>query len=337
MDAQHGSGERRRSPGRTLALLALALTTLLAAGACGRDQGQGPVSRVADLVQSKLRGRPILRVEKSEFTNADFRAYVETTGADAKGLPPESLSRLFDRFVDEKVLLEAARERGIALTEDEKTEYLAKLAVGAIPAEGAAAAAPAPPPGAFDRLLVEKYTYLVVRDIRVDEAEILDYYERNKKDFLQPGRVQVSQILVDTEEKAVSVVRRLERTGEAEFRTIAREESIGPEAAKGGVMGVFQQGDLPADMEKAIFALDEGRTSQVVESAYGYHIFRLDRKFAPALQSAAEAAPEIRNRIVAQKMKEALASHLAGLKDTLSWESRPENLFFAYQKSEERP
>ena len=335
MDVHQRTAGRRWTPGRTLAAPVLALLTLVAAGACGRDEGRGPVSRVADLVQGTLRGRPILRVEKSEFTNADFRAYVATTGADVKGLPAESLSRLYDRFVDEKVLLEAARERGIALGEDEKKAYLAKLAVGAVPAEGAAGAEPAPPPGAFDRLLVEKYTYLVVRDIRVEEAEILDYYERNKKDFLQQGRIQVSQILVDTEEKAVSVVRRLERTGEEEFRKIAREESIGPEAAKGGVMGVFQQGDLPADMERAIFALDEGRTSQVVESAYGFHIFRLDRKFAPALQSAAEAASEIRDRIMAQKMKEALASHLAGLKDTLSWESRPENLFFAYQKSEE--
>jgi hypothetical protein len=335
MDTHQRMVGRQRTAGRALSGAVLAILTLVAAGACGRDQGRGPVSRVADLVQGTLRGRPVLRVEKSEFTNADFRAYVATTGADAKGLPAESLSGLYDRFVDEKILLEAARERGIALTEDEKREYLAKLAVGAVPAEGSPSAEPAPPEGAFDRLLVEKYTYLVVRDIRVEDAEILDYYERNKKDFLQQGRIQVSQILVDTEEKAVSVVRRLERMGEEEFRRIAREESIGPEAAKGGVMGVFQQGDLPADMERAIFALDEGRTSQVVESAYGFHIFRLDKKFPPALQSASEAAAEIRNRITAQKMKEALASHLAGLKDTLSWESRPENLFFAYQKSEE--
>lgn len=335
MDAYRKTGGGRRTAGRTLAVPALAVLALFAAGACGRDQGGGPVSRVADLVQSKLRGRPILRVEKSEFSNADFRAYVGTTGADAKELPPESLSRLFDRFVDEKVLLEAARQRGIALTEDEKKEYLAKLAVSVVPGEGSGSAAPAPPEGAFDRLLVEKYTYLVVRDIRVDEAEILAYYEAHKKEFLQPGRIQVSQILVDTEEKAVSVLRRLETGGEADFRKIAQEESAGPEAAKGGVMGVFQQGDLPADMEKAIFALDEGRTSQVVESAYGYHIFRLDRKLPPALQSAAEAAPGIRDRLTAQKMKETLASHLAGLKDTLTWESRPENLFFAYQKSEE--
>ncbi len=233
------------------------------------------------------------------------------------------------------ILLEAARERGITLTDDEKKEHLARLAVAAIPPGGSEGGDGVPAEGTFDRLLVEKYTFLVVRDIKVDAAEIRDYYERNKKDFLHRGRVQVSQILVDTEEKAVSVLRRLDRTGEPEFRKIAADESLGPESARGGVMGVFEQGDLPADMEKVIFSLDEGRTSQVVESSYGFHVFRLDKIYPPALQTEIEAAPEIQQRIMAQKMKEALASHLAGLKDTLSWEIRPDNLFFTYQRSDE--
>jgi hypothetical protein len=304
---------------RRTAVLVVALSAALA---CGRDEGRGPVSRVAGLVQGKLRGRPILRVEKREYYNADFRAYLEATGAEAKGLPVESLSRLFDRFADEMVLLEAARERGIVLTEDETPN-----------AAGGSSAGPAE--GAFDRLLVEKYTFLVVKDVRVDAGEIRDHYERNKKDFLHQGRVQVSQILVATEEKAIDVLRRLQRTGEPEFRKIAAEESLGPESAREGVMGVFEQGDLPADMEKVIFSLDEGRTSQVVESSYGYHIFRLDRKFPPALRTEEEAAPEIRERLLAQKMKEALSSHLDGLKETLASRAMTENLFFKYQRSDE--
>jgi parvulin-like peptidyl-prolyl isomerase len=316
-------------------LTVLPILGLFLAAACGRDDGQGPVSRVAGLVQAKLRGRPVLRVEKSEFVNADFRAYLEATGAEAKGLPAESLSRLFDRFVDEKILLEAASERGIVLSEDEKKESLARFAVDAVAADEPGRAETATPEATFDRLLVEKYTFLVVRDIQVDAGEVLAYYEKHKKDFLLQERVQVSQILVDTEEKAVSVLRRLERTGEPEFRTIALEESLGPESSKKGVMGVFQPGDLPVDMERVIFALDEGRTSQVVESAYGFHIFRLDRKFPPALQTESEAAPEIQKRIMAQKMKDVLAAHLGGLKDTLSWQVLPENLFFTYQRLDE--
>jgi len=332
MDALERTDGRGRKAG-TAAAAAVALA-LWAAVACGRDEGGGAVSRVAGLVQGKLRGRPVLRVEASEFSNADLRAYLEATGADAKGLPPESLSRLYDRFVDEMILLEAARERGITVDEDERQAYLARLTVGAGPA-GEPGEAEAPLPGAYDRLLVEKYTLLVVRDVRVDPAEVRAYYEANKRDFLHQGLIQVSQILVDTEEKAVSVLRRLDRQGEAVFRAIAREESLGPEASRDGVMGVFEQGDLPADMERVIFSLDEGRTSQIVESSYGYHIFRLDRKEPPALLTESEAAPEIRQIILARKMKEALAGHLAGLKDTLSWEARPENLFFTYQRSDE--
>ncbi|MGE5740566.1 MAG: peptidylprolyl isomerase, partial [Candidatus Aminicenantes bacterium RBG_16_66_30] len=253
MDAHKRTDERPETRGRGPAAAIAAALALLAVSACSRDEGQGPVSRVAGLVQAKLRGRPILRIEKSEFFNADFRAYLETTGPDAKRLPAESLSRLYDRFVDERILLEAARERGITLSENEKKEYLAKLAVEAIPgSDGESAVAQTLPEGAFDRLLVEKYTFLVVRDVRVDAAEVADYYEGHKKEFLHQGRVQVSQILVDTEEKAVSVLRRLDRAGEPEFRKIAAEESLGPEAARGGVMGVFEQGDLPADMEKVI-------------------------------------------------------------------------------------
>jgi hypothetical protein len=315
--------------------LVWAAVLALFAAACGGDDGRGPVSRVAGPGRDKVGGRPILRVGEREFSNAGLRAYLEASGVEAKGLPQESLSRLYDRFVDDMILLEAARERGIALGEEEKGDYLAKLAAEPGASAGSERPEPVPPEGAFDRLLVEKYIFLVVRDAHVDAAEVHDYYEAHKKDFLKRGRIQVSQILVDSEEKAVSVLRRLERTGEREFRRLATEESIGPEASRGGLMGVFEQGDLPADMEKVIFALDEGRNSQVVESAYGFHIFRLDRKYPPALQDETEAAPEIQERILAQKTKDALALHLRGLKETLEWQAFPENLSFAYQRLDE--
>ncbi len=315
--------------------LALAAAVCLAAAACGRGADQSPRPRGADRALSQLDGRPVLQVEGAEFSNADLRSYLRSSGAeDIDSLPDESLSRLFDRFVDERILLEAARRRNITLDEDEKRAYLARMAADAVPGEGEGAArSVAPPEGLEDRLLVEKYTTLVIRDVQVEPAEIGEYYETRKKDFLLPERVRVSQILVDTEDKAVSVLRRLERTGEREFRKIAREESVGPEAARDGVMGVFKPGDLPADMERVIFSLSEGRTSQIVESAYGYHIFRLDQKFPPALRSLEEAAPAIRSRLLSQKIMAAVAAHLEALKDTLSWRTFPENLFFRYHRT----
>jgi len=310
----------------------LAVFFLLLTG-CGREDKPGPVAKISNFVQANLKQGPVLQVESREFTNDDLTAYIKTTGGnEAKGLSPESLSRLFDRFVDDKILLEAARERNVTLTMEEKKSYLAKRAgetESGQPVPGLDATAPE---SMFEGLLVDKYVYQVVKDIGVGDPEVQDYYDQHKKDFLLPERVQVSQILVPTEQRAVAALRRIENAPESEFRRVAREESSGPEAFKGGRMGIYKRGDLPYDMEKVIFALDEGSISQVVESSYGYHIFRLDRKFPPQLQPPAEAAPAIRIKILDQKIKDALAAHLAGLKDTLRWKPYPENLFFAYQR-----
>ena len=317
------------------ALRAAVVAACLLVSACGRGEGPGPASKGDDLGQAGLKRGPVLRVESREFGNEDLAVYIKQTGGNEAGrLSPESLSRIFDRFVDDRILLEAARQRNVTLTEDEKKSYLAKLAGES---EAGAAGAPVEPAASedlFDGLLVEKYTYQVIKDVRAEEAEVRAYYEEYKREFLLPERVQVSQILVPTEQRAVAVLRRIESAPEAVFRAAAREESSGPEAFKGGVMGVYKQGDLPYDMEKVIFALDPGRTSQVVESSYGYHIFRLDKKFPPQLQSPEEAAPSARIKVLERKVKEALAVHLGGLKDTLSWQVFPENLFFAYQRSD---
>jgi hypothetical protein len=302
-------------------------------GGCGRGDKPGPVSRITDFVHSKLKTGAILKVEAREFTNDDFTSYLKAMGTEeTKGLSSESLSRLFDRFVDEKILLEAARQRNITLTWEEKKNYLAKLAQDSAAETSPPAADATPPDSFFDRLLIEKYNYQVIRDVPVENEEVQTYYENHKKDFLLPERVQVSQILVPTEERAVAVLRKIENAPESDFRKAAREESIGPEAFKGGVMGVYKPGDLPKDMEKVIFPLDEGKISQVVESSYGYHIFRLDRKFPPQLESENEAAAAIRIKVLEQKIKDALAVHLGGLKDTLTWQTFPENLFFPYQR-----
>ena len=72
--------------------------------------------------------------------------------------------------------------------------------------------------------------------------------------------------------------------------------------------------------------------SQVVESAYGYHIFRLDHKYEPELVSEEQVIPEIRMKIMNQKIKQALSEHLNALKEQITWSSYPSNLSFQYQR-----
>jgi len=277
--------------------------------------------------------RIVLNVEGSAFAASDFDRYVRTNAGKGK-LSDLSLSRLFDKFVEEKLLLEAARRQGVLLSPEEKNNYLVKLAGESWPEEAAVLTPRDQDESVFTRPLIDKYAYPLIKDIRVQDEEVRAYYEGHKKDFLLPERVKVSQILLETENKAVEVLRKLENAGDKEFRMIAEEESAGPEAFKGGEMGIFKNGDLPYEMEKVIFALEEGKLSRVVESSYGYHIFRLDKKFPPQLLSEAEAAPSIRVKILDGKVKEALALHLEELRKSLTWISYPERLNFTYQRNE---
>jgi hypothetical protein len=311
-----------------LAALLAACVVFLAAG-CGKGSD---LRKASSPEGAGDRGRAVLNVEGSAYTASDFDRYVLANAGKGK-LSDLSLSRLFDKFVEEKLLLEGARRQGVSLTPEEKKDYLAKLA-GESPPEDAVPTGREQDESRFNRPLIDKYTYPLIKDIGAQDQEVQAYYEEHKRDFLLPERVKVSQVLLETEEKAVEVLRNLENAVEEEFRKVAQEESAGPEAFKGGEMGVFKNGDLPYEMEKVIFALEEGKLSRVVESSYGYHIFRLDKKFPPQLLSEAEAAPSIRIRILDGKVKEALASHLEGLKRALTWSSHPKRLNFTYQRNE---
>ncbi len=302
--------------------VAALLLMLLACIGCGKGDS---------LPQDDDQGKDavVLRIEGREFTTGEFEDYVKHgVGEEAENLSPDALSRLFDRFFDEKVLLTAARLKSVALTDEEKSAYLAGVSVANASGEAGAGSSER----LFERQLVEKYARLTLEGIEATQAEIREYYDEHKRDFLLAERIQVSQILYDSEEKAVDALRRLENAPPAEYRRTAREESLGPEAVRGGLMGVYKPGDLPSDMEKVVFALREGKLSQVVESSYGFHIFRVDKKFPPHLQTVGEATPAIRLKVLEEKYNETMAAHIDELKNDLSWDVFHENLPFPYQR-----
>jgi hypothetical protein len=305
-----------------------ALAGFFCVAACG---GGGKAGGPAAPGRGKVSEKVVLEVEGATFRNSDFDRYLADNAGKAE-LAPAPLSRLFDRFIEERLLLAAARRQGVSLTPEERREYLARLAEE-VPPDEARPEAPADE-RLFDRPLLEKYTRRFLGGIEVSDDEVRAYYEGHKKEFLAPERVRVSQILLETETRAVEVLRTLDSASEEAFRRTAREASVGPEAFKGGAMGVFKAGDLPYEMEKVVFALEEGRLSPVVESSYGFHIFRVDRKFPPELLSEAEAAPAIRLKVLAAKAERAVAAHLEELKRTLAWTAHPDRLAFAYQRND---
>ncbi len=299
---------------------------------CG-DRSLSEESQAFNLSDPDKRIHIILRVQDEFYFNADFEKHLKTiVGDEFKTLDLVSLSRLIDNFSEDKMLLAAAGNSNLSVSKQEQVQYIAKVLRSSLP-EKDIPLDEKETQSILERLLIEKYIHEMVKDIEVEQDEIREYYDLNKRNFLRPERVSVSQILLDSEEKAVEIFDRVSGSPKVVFRKIAKEVSIGVEAANGGHLGIFEMSQLPAEMEKVIFSLKEGETSQVVESAYGFHIFHLDEKLEPELEVLEKVSTDIRLKILDQKIKQFVSSHLLELKDTMDWDFYPNNLSFPYQRN----
>lgn len=320
-----------RAKGVSRLLIWLSVAALFAAGCESKKNATAKASPPS--LESETEGRVILKIGETEYFSSDFKKYIRNAfGEKADTLEAATLSRLLDEFFETKLLFHAAQQKGVVVSEEEKNAYLEKLKQGGA-GEETTELWEFESGDLMEKLVIEKYLAQVTQDVTVDDEEVRRYYELHKSEFFLPERVQVSQILLPTEAEAVETWENLRSASEEEFRVAARTKSIGPEAAHGGEMGVFQKGQLPQEMEAAVFSLAEGEVSSVIESSYGFHIFRLDKKFESEWLSLAEASASISRLLLDLKIKQAIRLHLQSLEGSLKWQLFPENLFFPYQRN----
>ncbi len=121
----------------------------------------------------------------------------------------------------------------------------------------------------------------------VNETEVTEAYERSKASLpKREARISFRQIVVAPKPstvaraaaraKAESLLVEIARGGD--FEQIAKRESMDPGSKElGGDLGWFRRGAMLRPFEEMAFALPVGRVSPIVETAYGFHIIRVDR------------------------------------------------------------
>jgi parvulin-like peptidyl-prolyl isomerase len=180
------------------------------------------------------------------------------------------------------------------------------------------------------------------KEVSVTEAEIRDFYNKQKKNqaliglFQEPERVQAQHILiaarrsqiaaeVETEKKldkseleqrvaseltrrralADSILSKLKSGGD--FAAVARQYSDDPGTKqKGGDLGLFGHNTHTKRFDEAAFDLRPGRLSGIVETEYGYHIIKVTRHLPERTRPLAEVRSAIQADLLARKQ----AAHL---------------------------
>jgi foldase protein PrsA len=140
---------------------------------------------------------------------------------------------------------------------------------------------------------------------KVSDAQIRDFYEKNKERFAQPERRDLRVVLTKSKARANQAMAALE-SGES-WKSVAKQYSI-DEASKsqGGKLPAQAEGTLEPALDKAVFAAKKGQIEGPVKTQFGHYAFEVTKVQAASQQSLDQAKETIRQTLVSQNQQKAL-------------------------------
>lgn len=100
-----------------------------------------------------------------------------------------------------------------------------------------------------------------------------------------------------------------------DFAALATRYSEGPAKDQGGELGEYQRGQLAKALEDAVFKLDKGGITNVIQTQTGFIILKVNAHYDAGLQPLDKVENDITNRLYAQKMEPALREYLQQLRE----------------------
>lgn len=158
--------------------------------------------------------------------------------------------------------------------------------------------------------------------MQISEAEVSGYYEAHKDGFFSEESVRARHVLipipqnasqteVDNSRTMAEIVVKEARKG-TDFGGLARKYSSDKASAKnGGDLGHFTRGQMVKEFEQAAFSLPAGAISDPVRSQFGFHVIKVEEKTPRVQKSLAEAAGQIRARLMEQNAAARIKGDLA--------------------------
>jgi len=140
-----------------------------------------------------------------------------------------------------------------------------------------------------EELIVQQYRQQKSSSIQITRPEVEEFFENIPADSLPtiPEQVAISQIVAVTapQQKARKEARQLAEQlrdslinhGKA-IEELAKKYSEGPSGPDGGELGMLPLSDLVSEYSAAAAALKPGEISKVVETSFGFHVIRLNKR-----------------------------------------------------------
>jgi peptidyl-prolyl cis-trans isomerase C len=241
---------------------------------------------------------PVAKVNGVDIAAAEFYAELEKITARGADIPRERLLRIqqniLKRLIEKELVRQAVEKKGIQVTdadlEGDYAEYKKRfqteeqfqnyLKHGRVTEDSIKTRLREK--AALEKLIESQ------GDMVISDADAQEFYTKNERFYLEKSGMRASHILVkvaenasqeqtDTAQTKIKAVQKMLADGQ-EFAEVAKTQSEGPSAPKGGDLGFFGKGQMVKAFEDAAFAMKPGAVSDVVRTRFGLHIIKLEEK-----------------------------------------------------------
>jgi len=309
-----------------------------------------PASLLAQaLAQPKSKGviveEIIARVNDSIITLSDFQkadvSLREEISHDCQNCAPDKLDAMYrDRqkdllrdLIDQQLLVQRGKDEGISVETDlikrlddvRKDNKLASLEDLEKAVEGEGLSWEDYKNQIRNNLLTQEVIHREMSNrIVIGKDEVKKYYDEHQKDFVRPELVVLSEIFLSTEGRTPEEMGVIQRKMEdyrnrvlkgEEFSELAKRYSEGSTAKEGGNLGTFERGQLDKQLEPAVFALNRGGISDVIQTKTGFEVLKVVDHYQAGQQPLDKVENEIMNKLYLQKMQPTMRDYLAQLRE----------------------
>jgi len=317
-------------PSRLLLVPVIAAVVLHAAAPSARADGPGTLDGVAVLVNDE----PILVSDVQEFREMEYFKFRQMN----PGVPEDDLRRAIGdgsgRATDELIRLalieQDARKYGLSVNEYETDDAIERLLKGRGIARDQLLAEIRAQGLNWERyrrevryaILFDRLKMSLIRPrVSVTEAEVKGYYETNVRREVEEARVQMlflayppqaDKDMKQAVQKKAEEIRNRAMAG-VDFSELVKAHSSGPNASRGGDLGVIRKGSILPYLEKAIFATERGWYSEIVSDERGIYILKVLDRTGGDTRPLEEMFSGIKTALENQKTEEAFAHYIEEL------------------------
>jgi peptidyl-prolyl cis-trans isomerase SurA len=158
----------------------------------------------------------------------------------------------------------------------------------------------------------------------IGSDEIKKYYDAHQQEFTRPEQVALAEIFLSTEGKSPEEIDAVRTKADdfhnrlvkgEDFSTLAKRYSEGSTAQDNGDLGEFERGQLSKQLEDAVFGMEKGQFTDVIQTKTGFEILKVLDHFQAGLQPLDKVNEEITNILYKEKMEPAMRTYLAQLRE----------------------